>query len=266
MGKSSLATVLAEEWRRAIELYERSMAVGHELGIGRTEAISRFNLGLIDLRQRARGERLFWQIAGRLSRILPDLSYVPDEFENLDRTLADTYFCNFSVFQSMPDSWAVDQLFPVVPIHRLNEEPTRRAILADITCDSDGKVDRFIDLHDVKDVLELHPLRDEPYYLGVFLVGAYQEILGDLHNLFGDTNTVFVRSTDEPGGYSLDAVVEGDSVSDVLDYVQYDRKELTRQMRRSCEKALRAKRMTLEETARFMAMFVAGLDGYTYLE
>ena len=241
-------------------------AAWHDALAGRRELLSRFNLGLIDLRQRAWGEQIFWQVAGKIAKLLPQLPYVPDEFEYLERNLADNFFCNFSVFQSMPDFWAVDQLFPIVPIHRLDEEPTRRGTLADITCDSDGKVDKFIDLHDVKDVLELHPLQDgQPYYLGVFLLGAYQEILGDLHNLFGDTNTVMVRA--EPGGgYLLQDVVEGESVSDVLTYMQYDRKQLLGSMRAACESALRRGDMTMEDTARLMSIYQGGLDGYTYLE
>ena len=241
-------------------------AAWHDALAARRELLSRFNLGLVDLQQRAWGEQLFWQVARRVGRLLPDLSYVPDEFEYLQRNLADTYFCNFSVFQSMPDSWAVDQLFPIVPIHRLDEQPTRRATLADITCDSDGKVDRFIDLHDVKDGLDLHALQaGEAYYLGVFLLGAYQEILGDLHNLFGDTNTVMVRA--EPaGGYRLEHVVPGETVAEVLAYMQYDRKGLAGSMRHACEAALRAGTMTFEDTARLMAIFQEGLDGYTYLE
>jgi len=160
-------------------------AVWHDAIEAREEILTMFNLGLVDLPTRARAEKLFWNVCTRVERIARQLSYVPDEMEDLSRTLSDTYFCNFSVFQSAPDSWAVDQLFPIVPIHRLDERPSRRAILADITCDSDGKVDKFIDLHDVKDGLELHELDGKPYYLGFFLMGAYQEILGDLHNLFG---------------------------------------------------------------------------------
>ena len=191
---------------------------------------------------------------------------MPEELEGLERQLADTYFCNFSMFQSMPDSWAIDQLFPVLPIHRLNEEPTNRAVLADITCDSDGKIDHFIDRRDVKNVLELHPFRHgEPYYLGVFLVGAYQEILGDLHNLFGDTNTVHV-SLDPEEDYSIDEVVSGDTVTDVLAYVSYDRRDLIAKVRQATEAALRAKRMTFEESRLLLKMYEQGLSGYTYLE
>ena len=189
----------------------------------------------------------------------------PTTCRGLSRALADTYFCNFSVFQSMPDAWAVDQLFPVVPIHRLNEKPQRRAVLADITCDSDGKLDRFIDLHDVKRVLELHEPGDSPYVLGAFLVGAYQEILGDLHNLFGDTNAVVV-GLGEDGDYEIESVLEGDRVADVLGYVQYSRRSLVRKVRAACEKSLKTGTVTAEETAKLVSMYQQGLEGYTYLE
>ena len=183
----------------------------------------------------------------------------------LEHDLADTYFCNFSVFQSVPDSWAIDQVFPVVPIHRLDEEPTRRAVLADITCDSDGRIDCFAEPGGFKSVLELHPFRGDPYYLGIFLVGAYQEILGDLHNLFGDTNIVQV-SIDPEEDYQIDYVVEGDTVTDVLRYVSYSRKDLIARVRRAAESALKARRMTLEESKHLLKMYEQGLAGYTYLE
>ncbi len=237
----------------------------HDALGGREQVLTMFNLGLITLRQRATAERMFWQIAGRISKIIADLSYVPDELNRLDRALADTYFCNFSVFQSMPDSWAVDQLFPVVPIHRHETEPTRNGILADITCDSDGKIDRFIDLHDVRRMLPLHDPGDKPYYLAAFLVGAYQEILGDLHNLFGDTNAVIVTLT-EDGGYEIESVVEGDTVTEVLSYVQFDRKDLIKRVRQACEQAVKKGEMTAKDTARVVQMYREGLDGYTYLE
>jgi arginine decarboxylase len=179
--------------------------------------------------------------------------------------MADTYFGNFSVFQSAPDHWAVKQLFPVAPLHRLNERPTRRGVFADLTCDSDGKMDRFIDLRDVKTALELHPWDGRPYYMGVFLVGAYQEILGDLHNLFGDTNAVHVR-VEKDGGYRIDHVVEGDSVTEVLGYVQYDRADLVRRVRRASEEALRQRAISLEESALLLRRYEEGLSGYTYLE
>jgi arginine decarboxylase len=191
---------------------------------------------------------------------------MPEELVELEHALSDTYFVNLSVFQSLPDSWAIDQVFPIVPIHRLDEEPDRRATLADITCDSDGKIDRFIEQEDVASVLPVHALRDdEPYYLAVFLVGAYQETLGDLHNLFGDANLVHIRS-DEDEGWYVDEVVEGDTVGEVLSYLQYDVRELLKAIRRDCERSVRAKRMTAAESRTLLAAYDAGLTGYTYLE
>jgi arginine decarboxylase len=237
----------------------------HDALAAKEEILSRFNLGLLTLVQRARGERLFWQTCQKILSIVRQQDYVPDELEGLEKALADTYFGNFSVFQSAPDLWAVDQLFPVMPIHRLNEEPTRRGIIADITCDSDGKIDRFIDLRDVKDVLALHLPNGKPYLLGIFMVGAYQEILGDLHNLFGDTNAVHV-SLDEDGNYRIDHVIEGDTVTDVLKYVQFSKNDLVRQVRRATEIALKENRMTMEEAAKMITAYQSGLEGYTYLE
>jgi arginine decarboxylase len=230
------------------------------------DALSLYRHGILDLRARARVEELFWALARKIHRIVKELDYVPDDFEALDKQLSDTYFCNFSVFQSVPDSWAVDHLFPVMPVHRLKEQPTRRGILADLTCDSDGKMDRFIDLHDVKSALELHPFNaDQPYFLGVFLVGAYQEILGDLHNLFGDVNAVHIASHPTEG-YRVRHVVEGDRVRDVLRYVSYDERQLMASLRESIERALHKGTMTFEESANLVRHFEAGLAGYTYLE
>ena len=192
------------------------------------------------------------------------LDYVPEDLEGLEQQLADTYFCNFSVFHSLPDSWAVNQLFPILPIHRLKERPTRRGILADITCDSDGKIDRFIDLRDVKKTLELHPLNGEGYMLGAFLVGAYQEILGDLHNLFGDTNIVHV-TLEENGEVDVTTVVKGDSVQEVLSFVEYSPADLLAQVRRDVELALRRNRISLEESASFLLFYETSLSSYTYL-
>ena len=192
------------------------------------------------------------------------MSHLPEDLEGLEKALSDTYYCNFSMFQSLPDAWAVDQLFPVVPIHRLQEEPTRRGVLADITCDSDGKLDEFIDLRDVKGTLELHPFKDEPYYLGIFLVGAYQEILGDLHNLFGDTNIVHV-SIYENGDYEVDEVVSGDAITDVLRYVDYQPEELVRRMRRVVEHALKDGRISLDDSRQLIQRYRDGLAAYTYL-
>jgi len=198
-------------------------------------------------------------------KMIDELDYVPDELKNLESLISDTYFCNYSIFQSMPDSWAIRQLFPVLPIHRLTEKPTRRAILADITCDSDGKVDRFIDLHDVKKVLPLHPYTGDGYCLAVFLVGAYQEILGDLHNLLGDTNAVHV-TLEADGEVSVDHGVKGDTLREVLSYVQYNPDELLSLMRKDVERAVRDKKITLEESALFLRFYESGLHGYTYLE
>ncbi|MCA8977178.1 MAG: biosynthetic arginine decarboxylase [Planctomycetes bacterium] len=229
------------------------------------EAISLFNLGYLDLKGRALAESLFWAICDKIQGIVKSLDYVPEELHGLGRALADTYYCNFSVFQSAPDHWAVKQLFPTMPIHRLNERPTRHAILADLTCDSDGKVDKFIDLRDVKSTLELHTVRPgTPYYIGMFLVGAYQEILGDLHNLFGDTNAIHV-SLDEDYGYSIERVIEGDSVAEVLSYVQYDKQDLMRRMRKRLEGAVRARKVDMRESALLMRRYEQGLSGYTYL-
>jgi arginine decarboxylase len=230
------------------------------------KTLSLFNLGHLTIELRALAERLFWALGRKLQRIVRDLDYVPEELNGLDNMLSDTYFCNFSVFQSMPDSWAIKQLFPLMPIHRLTEAPTRRAVLGDITCDSDGKIDQFIDLRDVRSTLELHPHNsDEPYYLGAFLLGAYQEILGDLHNLFGDTNAVHVSLADD-GAPSIDSVVKGDTVTEVLNYVQYSAEKLTDRMRKDVEKAVKHSRITATEARQFLRFYETGLEGYTYLE
>jgi arginine decarboxylase len=228
------------------------------------ELINLFNLGYLTLEQRGMAERLYYSVAQKILRVLRTLEFIPDEFEGLEAQLSDTYFCNFSVFQSLPDSWAIQQLFPIVPVHRLLEEPKRRGILADITCDSDGKVDRFIDLKDVKRTLELHDPNGGDYCLAAFLIGAYQEILGDLHNLFGDTNSVHI-SLDENGNVNLETVVKGDTVQQVLSYVQYSASELTAQVRKDVEDALREKRITFEDSARFLRFYERSMGAYTYL-
>jgi arginine decarboxylase len=229
------------------------------------EALQLFNLGNLSLSERVVAEDIFWAVCQKILKTLRELREIPEELDGLERALSDTYFCNFSMFQSLPDIWAIDQLFPIMPIHRLGEEPTRRAVLADITCDSDGKIDHFIDRRDVKSVLELHPVNGQDYYLGVFLIGAYQEILGDLHNLFGNTNTVHV-SLAAGGGYQIEHVVTGDTVTDVLKYVSYAREDLVARVRRFAELAVRANRMTLDETRSMLRMYEEGLAGYTYLE
>jgi arginine decarboxylase len=227
------------------------------------EAITGFNLGVLDLKARARVEELFWATCEKLLKLVRELPYVPDELEGLEKQLSDTYYCNFSLFQSMPDHWAVKQLFPTIPIHRLNKQPQRRGIIADLTCDSDGKIDEFIDLRDVKGFLELHSPNGDEYLIASFLVGAYQEILGDLHNLFGDTDAVHVRIDGDD--YRVDHVVEGDSVAEVLSYVQYNKEDLVSRVRRSVEAALREKRLSMAESGRFMKRYEEALEGYTYL-
>jgi arginine decarboxylase len=228
-------------------------------------AMNLFSGGYLPLVQRSMAENLFWAICHKIQRLARQLEFVPEELEGLDAMLSDTYFCNFSLFQSMPDSWAIKQLFPVMPIHRLDERPTRHAVLGDITCDSDGKIEQFIDRRDVKRTLPLHPFNGEPYYLGAFLLGAYQEILGDMHNLFGDTNAVHV-SMDDDGEVVLEAVIKGDTVREVLDYVEFNVEGLMKQFRASVELAVRESRISYEEAGRFLRYYEDGLQGYTYLE
>jgi arginine decarboxylase len=245
----------------------------HDATQARDEAMSLFSLGYMSLPMRSAAERLFWAIGHKLLERAAKRGELPDEFEALPELLSDIYFCNFSLFQSMPDSWAIDQLFPICPIHRLGEEPTRRGILCDITCDSDGKIDHFVDKRIDKKTLELHEVRDmpgeghgvEPYYLGVFLLGAYQEILGDLHNLLGDTHAVHI-SVDENGQWHIDEVIEGDTVEEVLQYVQYDIADMKRAMRLDIEAACRQGRLTLAEGKSLLKFYDDGLEGYTYLE
>jgi arginine decarboxylase len=237
----------------------------HDAQISKDAVLNLFSLGYCSLEHRSLAERLYFGICSKVLHVIRRLDYVPDEFEGLELMLSDTYFCNYSIFQSMPDSWAIDQLFPIMPIHRLNEEPNCRGILADITCDSDGKVDRFIDRRQVKHVLELHPYKGEDYCIAAFLVGAYQEILGDLHNLLGDTNAVHV-TVDEQGHLSIDEVIEGDTVREVLHYVQFNADELMRVMRKMVEKALREQKLTVEESRVLLKFYENGLEGYTYLE
>jgi arginine decarboxylase len=237
----------------------------HDAVQARESAQYLFSLGYLSLEHRALADQLFWGTCGRVRDISRKLPEVPEELADLETILCQTYFCNFSVFQSLPDSWAIGQLFPIMPIHRLDEEPTRRAVLADITCDSDGKIDRFVDVRDVNRTLPLHALREgEPYYLAAFLVGAYQETLGDLHNLFGDTHVVHL-SLHEEGGWWIDEKVRGDSAADVLRYVQFDPKQLQPRMSRDCERAVRAGRMTLAESQRLLRFYESELNSYTYL-
>ena len=228
-------------------------------------AMNLFSGGYMSLDQRSLAENLFWAICRKMQRLMRQLDYVPEDLQGIDALLSETYFCNFSLFQSMPDSWAIKQLFPVMPIHRLNEQPTRHAVLGDITCDSDGKIDQFIDRRDVKRTLLLHPVNGQPYYMGAFLLGAYQEILGDMHNLFGDTNAVHV-SLDDNGEVLLETVIKGDTVREVLDYVEYDVNALVRKMRTDVEQAVRESRLDYQESGRLLKFYEEGLQGYTYLE
>ena len=228
-------------------------------------AMNLFATGYLPLDQRSLVENLYWAICRKVTKLARQLEFVPEEIDALAATLCDTYFCNFSLFQSIPDSWAIKQLFPVMPIHRLDERPDRSAVLGDVTCDSDGKIDQFIDRRDVKRTLPLHAWRNEPYYLGAFLIGAYQEILGDLHNLFGDTHAVHV-STDERGEAIVDAVIKGDTVREVLDYVEFDPADLVKQLRSSIEQAVREGRIGDGQAGRFLRFYEEGLGGYTYLE
>lgn len=231
----------------------------------RDEVLELFAHGIVDLKTRAEIESMYWSVCHEINTLAKSMKHVPDELRNLDKLLADKYFCNFSLFQSLPDSWAIDQLFPIMPIQRLNERPTRNATLQDITCDSDGKIANFVADGRVSHVLPVHPLRrNEPYYLGVFLVGAYQEILGDMHNLFGDTNAVHI-SVDN-GRYSIDQIFDGETVEEVLDYVQYNPKKLVRQLEQWVTKSVKQGKISLDEGKEFLSNYRSGLYGYTYLE
>ncbi|MEI6140244.1 MAG: biosynthetic arginine decarboxylase [Mariniphaga sp.] len=231
----------------------------------REEALDRFSLGLLDLQTRAKIERLFWSIAKEVQQMTNGMKHVSEELINLPKLLSDKYFCNFSLFQSLPDSWAIDQIFPIIPIQRLDEKPDRSATLQDITCDSDGKIDNFISTRNLSYYLPVHSLKQkEPYYIGVFLVGAYQEILGDLHNLFGDTNAVHVSVDDK--GYSIDQIIDGETVAEVLEYVQYNPKKLVRTVETWVTSSVKSGIITAEEGKEFLSNYRSGLYGYTYLE
>jgi arginine decarboxylase len=238
----------------------------HDIIEAHNQAQQLFNLGYLSLEARGLAERLFWATCTRIRTIARGMSSPPEEVETLEATLADIYFCNFSVFQSLPDSWAIGQIFPITPIHRLTEKPQRLAVLADMTCDSDGKIDRFVDLRDIRRTLPIHDLEQgREYYIGVFLVGAYQETLGDLHNLFGDTHVVHVGLT-EDGGWRTEDIVHGDTAAAVLSYLQYDVARLKPRLQRACERAVAEGRITEDESREFFEYYEGELDGYTYLE
>ena len=231
----------------------------------REEALELFSHGIVDLKTRAEIEAMYWSVCHEINTLAKTMKHVPDELRNLDKLLADKYFCNFSLFQSLPDSWAIDQLFPIMPIQRLTERPTRNATLQDITCDSDGKITNFVTNGHISHVLPLHQLnKEEPYYLGVFLVGAYQEILGDMHNLFGDTNAAHISVKD--GKYNIYQIFDGETVEEVLDYVQYNPKKLVRQLEQWVTKSIKNGKISLEEGKEFLSNYRSGLYGYTYLE
>ncbi len=242
---------MLETWHDALQL--------------RQDALDLFSLGHLDLNTRAMTERLFWSISIELYNMTLSIKHPPEELKQLGKMLADKYFCNFSLFQSLPDSWAIDQIFPIMPIHRLNKEPKRRATLQDITCDSDGKIDMFIGKGDLSQTLPVHELiENEPYYIAVFLVGAYQEILGDLHNLFGDTNAVHINATKD--GYEIKQIIDGETVADVLDYVQYNPKKLVRAMESWVTNCVKSGKISTAEGKEYLAIYRSGLYSYTYLE
>lgn len=231
----------------------------------REEALDLFSHGIVDLETRAKIERLYWSITREVNQIVKSMKHAPDEFRGLSKLLADKYFCNFSLFQSLPDSWAIDQLFPIMPIQRLDERPDRDATLQDMTCDSDGKIANFISPRGMADYMPIHNIKNkEPYYIGVFLAGAYQEILGDMHNLFGDTNAIHVSVNEK--GYTIDQIIDGETVAEVLDYVQYNPKRLVRTLETWVSKSVKEGKISLEEGKEFLSNYRSGLYGYTYLE
>jgi arginine decarboxylase len=242
---------LLESWHDALQIHE--------------DVLDQFSLGLVNLPTRAKAERLFWSIAQKTARVADQMKHPPYELASLEKLLADKYFCNFSLFQSLPDSWAIDQVFPIMPIQRLDEEPTVHATLQDITCDSDGKIDFFVHGNEIGRDLPLHQIKpEEKYYVGVYLVGAYQEILGDLHNLFGDTNAVHIVSDGDT--WRIEQIIDGESVADVLEYVQFDDKKLVRDMETWVTSSVKDGRISLQEGKEFLNIYRSGLYGYTYLE
>jgi len=272
------------EWDPDIEIADEAPSVVHELfyvfeqtsnkNIGESwhdavhfkeEAQSQFLLGLITLSDKAIADKIFWGICRKIQGLSERLKFMPDDLKNLHQYLADKYFCNFSVFQSLPDSWAINQVFPIMPIQRLNEKPSQNATLEDITCDSDGKIDAFIGNRNTENTLPVHSIiPNEPYTMGIFLTGAYQEILGDLHNLFGDTNAFHV-SLNNDGSLKYEQIIEGEDVTDVLDYVQFRADELAGRMAGFLIHSVQKGSISQEEADQFLSFYKEGLDGYTYL-
>ncbi len=244
-------TRLFEDWHDAIQIRE--------------EALERFSLGLLDLNTRAKIEKLFWSVARDVDDMTRTIKHAPEELKKVSRMLPEKYFCNFSLFQSLPDTWAIDQMFPIMPIQRLDEKPSRRCTIQDITCDSDGKISNFVSPQGISSALPIHPLKQgEPYYIGVFLVGAYQEILGDLHNLFGDTNAVHISVNKD--GYEIEQVIDGETVADVLDYVEYNPKKMVRNLESWVTSSMKKGIITAAEGRQFLNTYKSGLYGITYLE
>lgn len=244
-------TTMFEDWHDALQI--------------RDEALELFSLGLLDLKTRAQIEKLFWSVARDVNDLTRSMKHPPEELKKVDRMLPEKYFCNFSLFQSLPDSWAIDQVFPIMPISKLDEKPSRRCTLQDITCDSDGKITMFVSPQGISHALPVHPLKmNEHYYIGVFLVGAYQEILGDLHNLFGDTSAVHI-SVDK-NGYEIEQIIDGEPVADVLDYVEYNPKKLVRNLETWVTASVKGGVITPEEGRQFLSNYKSGLYGITYLE
>ncbi len=262
-GDHQLVHDLTEIWDK---LSSRSMLEDwHDAEDIREEALDLFRHGIIDLKTRAQIESLYWSISREVSELCHTQKHIPDELRQLDKQMSDMYFCNFSLFQSLPDSWAIDQLFPIIPIQRLGEKPTRSATLQDISCDSDGKISAYVNHNQQTNYLPLHEIKaGEHYYIGVFLVGAYQEILGNMHNLFGDTNAVHISVENDQ--YHIDQVIDGETVADVLEYVQYDPKKLVRRLEIWVSKAIKEGRINDAEGKEFISNYRAGLYGYTYLE
>ena len=278
-GEETIPTVVKEDFERPlvdlIEAYHgvtqrNAVETYHDAQQALDMAMNLFSGGYLSLEQRAHAENLFWAICEKINKLAQGMTEVPEELQALEDSLSDTYFCNFSLFQSIPDSWAIKQLFPVMPIHRLTERPVNHAVIGDITCDSDGKIDQFIDRRDVKKTLRLHKFNGEPYYLGVFLVGAYQEILGDLHNLLGDTHAVHVElgeNGDENGeGVRVSHIIKGDTVNEVLKYVAFDPEMLMAKLRHDAEAAVHAGRLEDQQAGRLLKFYEEALMGYTYLE
>jgi arginine decarboxylase len=272
--EAKFPSVIPEEYEQPLhdlrltleELSIRNVLEGfHDAQQAMEVAMNLFSAGYLPLHQRCVAENLFFAICRKLQKLVEQLDEVPEELQGLDRMLSDTYYANFSIFQSMPDSWAIKQLFPIMPIHRLKERPTRHAVLGDITCDSDGKIEHFIDRRDIKRTLLLHPFNGDPYYLGAFLLGAYQEILGDLHNLFGDTNAAHVN-LDDDGQIVVENIIKGDTVNEVLQYVQFNGKELLDRLQTAVDAAIRQGRIDHRQAGAFVHFYEEALNGYTYLE